>query len=289
MESVREKIRGAGVGLKAQHYGTILEETPDIGWFEIHPENYMGAGGPPHAYLEKIRERYPLSVHGVGLSIGGAEPLDQDHLDRLKQVVDRYQPDLVSEHLAWSTHQGQFYNDLLALPYTKETLGYVADHVNQVQDHLGRTILLENPATYITFENSTIDEIDFIKEVAAKTGCSLLLDVNNVYVSCTNHDRDMEEYINRFPVEWVGEIHLAGHAQDQDANGHPLLIDSHDRPVIEEVWALYQKVLQRKGTVATLIEWDSDIPDWPVLFGEAQKAQGILDHVGAMQDVNHVA
>ncbi|MGH1353343.1 MAG: MNIO family bufferin maturase [Methyloligellaceae bacterium] len=266
----------AGVGLKAEHYTDILENNPDIGWFEVHPENYMGAGGPPHHYLTAIRDRYPLSLHGVGLSIGGADDLNKDHLQRLKSLIDRYEPGQFSEHLAWCTHTDVFYNDLLPLPYTDETLGKVCEHIDEVQSVVGRTLLLENPATYVVFENSSYEEIDFIKEIVKRTGCGLLLDVNNVYVSCTNHKRSAEEYINLFPVEHVGEIHLAGHAVDEDDEGNPLLIDAHDREVLDEVWKLYEQTLQRKGPVPTLIEWDNDIPDWKTLFAEARLAENLL-------------
>ncbi len=269
----------AGVGLKADHYREILETGPDIGWFEVHPENYMGAGGPPHAYLTQIRERYPLSLHGVGLSIGAERPLDTDHLARLKTLVDRYQPGLVSEHLAWSTHDTTFLNDLLPLPYTEETLARVARHVGQVQDALGRQILIENPSTYVVFDTSTMSETDFLKGVAERSGCGLLLDVNNVFVSATNHGFSPEFYIDTFPVEHVGEIHLGGHAEDEDEAGYPLLIDAHDRAVIDPVWQLYHRALRRCGVTPTLIEWDNDVPEWPVLFSEAQQAEAIIDRV----------
>jgi len=269
--------RAAGVGLKAAHMAQILEERPNIGWFEIHPENYMGAGGMPHRTLSQIREHYALSIHGVGLSIGGAGDLDTAHLDRLKSLIDRYQPHSFSEHLAWSTHQGRYFNDLLAAPYTSETLQSVCDHVEQTQDHLGRTLLLENPATYIAFEDSTIDEIEFLQSIARKTGCGLLLDVNNVFVSCTNHKKDPQKYIEDFPHEHVGEIHLAGHASDKDDAGALLLIDAHDRKVCEEVWTLYDQALAKGGAVATLIEWDNEVPSWSTLFAESQKAQNRLD------------
>ena len=271
----------AGVGLKADHYREILETDPDIGWFEVHPENYMGAGGPPHAYLTQIRERYPLSLHGVGLSIGAERPLDTDHLARLKKLVDCYQPGLVSEHLAWSTHDTTFLNDLLPLPYTEETLARVARHVGQVQDALGRQILIENPSTYVVFETSTMSETDFLKGVAERSGCGLLLDVNNVFVSATNHGFSPEFYIDTFPVDHVGEVHLGGHAEDEDEAGYPLLIDAHDRAVIDPVWQLYHRALRRCGATPTLIEWDNDVPEWPVLFSEARQAEAIIDRVRA--------
>lgn len=271
----------AGVGLKADHYRDILQSDPDIGWFEVHPENYMGAGGPPHAFLTRIRERYPLSLHGVGLSIGAERPLDTDHIARLKNLVDRYQPGLVSEHLAWSTHDTTFLNDLLPLPYTEETLARVADHVGQVQDALGRQILIENPSTYVVFETSTMSETDFLQGIVERSGCGLLLDVNNVFVSATNHGFSPDFYIDTFPVEHVGEIHLGGHAEDEDEAGYPLLIDAHDRAVIDPVWQLYHRALGRCGVTPTLIEWDNDVPEWPVLFAEAKRAEVIMDRVRA--------
>lgn len=270
----------AGVGLKPEHYAAILDAQPDIGWFEVHPENYMGAGGPPHRYLTATRERYPLSLHGVGLSIGSAGRLDRAHLARLRALVDRYEPASFSEHLAWSSHDVGFFNDLLPLPYTAETLRIVCDHIDETHDVVGRRMLLENPVTYVVFEDSTFDEIDFLDEIARRTGCGLLLDVNNVHVSCTNHGADAADYLRRFPIDHVGEIHLAGHAEEVDDEGNRVLIDSHDRQVIAEVWAHYAAVIARAGRIATLVEWDSDIPDWPVLFAEAKAADLILDERG---------
>lgn len=281
----RDAPTRTGVGLKAEHYRDILDTKPDLGFFEVHAENFMGAGGPPHRYLTAIREHYPLSVHGVGLSIGGAGPLDIDHLERLAGVVDRYQPGLVSEHLAWSTHTTGYLNDLLPLPYTEETLARVVEHIDQVQTRLRRQILLENPSTYVVFENSTIGEIEFIKAIAERSGCRLLLDVNNVFVSSTNHGWQADDYIDAFPVDKVGEIHLAGHDVNQDDAGATLLIDSHDRKVIEDVWALYARTLGRlksdcgHKTMATLIEWDADVPDWATLFAEAKYAETLMQGV----------
>ena len=206
----------AGVGLKADHFDRVLDERPDVGWFEVHAENYMGAGGPAHHYLERIRQDYALSIHGVGLSIGSDGPLDPSHLERLKAVVDRYRPEMFSEHLAWSSHGGVFFNDLLPLPYTAETVARVSAHIDHVQNLLGRRMLLENPATYVAFESSTMTETGFLNEVAARTGCGLLLDVNNVFVSAGNHGYSAREYLDDFPVAHVGEIHLAGHAVDTD-------------------------------------------------------------------------
>lgn len=281
MKPARPAASGcAGVGLKPQHVPDVLAERPGLGFFEIHAENYMGAGGGPHLHLAAIRELYPLSVHGVGLSLGGAADLDLDHLGRLAALARRYEPFLVSEHLAWSTHAGHYLNDLLPVPYTAAALERVAGHVDHVQTALGRTILLENPSTYLAFEESAIDEIDFIAEVARRTGCGLLLDVNNVYVSCTNHARDPAAYLARFPMALVGEIHLAGHSRRQDNNGVDLLVDSHDQPVAEPVWALYAAAIARLGPVPTLIERDADIPAWSELHAEAQRAEAVMAETG---------
>ncbi len=266
----------AGVGLKPEHFAEILDTEPDIGWFEVHAENYMGDGGPPHHFLSLIRERYPLSIHGVGLSIGGEGALDAEHLKRLKTVVDRYSPGLFSEHLAWSTHGDIFYSDLLPLPYNEATLETVVAHIDQVQDVVGRQMLLENPATYVTFKSSDMAEIDFLREIVARTGCGLLLDVNNVYVAGTNHDYSPQAYLDAFPFEHVGEIHLAGHAEARDDAGARVLIDAHDRALVDDVWALYERVISSGVSVPTLIEWDNDVPSWARLFSEAQKADRIL-------------
>lgn len=281
--------RRAGVGLKAVHYQEILKSEPDVGWFEVHPENYMGAGGPPHKYLAAVREKYPISLHGVGMSIGSAGPLDRDHIARLKALVERYEPAQVSEHLAWSTHDIGFLNDLLPLPYTGETLEKVCDHVDEVQSGIGRRLLLENPATYIVFPESDYDEIDFLTQISQRTGCGLLLDVNNVYVSSVNHMMSASDYIVQFPLERVGEVHLAGHSDTIDDTGQRLLIDSHDRPVIDEVWRLYEEVIRRAGPLPTLIEWDSDIPGWSRLFEEAQRAEAIIGRSCAKAEAHALA
>lgn len=266
----------AGVGLKPEHYRHILEDAPDIGWFEIHAENYMGEGGPPHAYLTAVRERYPISLHGVGLSIGGAGPLDREHLGRLRALSDRYQPALFSEHLAWSSHDTVYLNDLLPLPYTEETLARVCAHIDEVQEALGRQMLLENPSTYVAFAESTMSEVAFLREVVRRTGCGLLLDVNNVFVQGTNHGFDAFGYLDSFPAEHVGEIHLGGHAEDEDDDGSALLIDDHGRAVAGRVWALYAHALARTGVKPTLIEWDNDVPSWPDLFAEAKRADAVI-------------
>lgn len=267
----------AGSSFKHEHLAAILDEGKQRRFFEVHAENYMGAGGPPHRALEAIRHDHPVSLHGVCMSIGGAEPLNKTHLARFRDLVERYEPALVSEHLAWSTHQTTYFNDLLPLPYTEATLGRVCDHIDQVQEAIWRPLLLENPSTYLAFDESTMSETEFIRRVAARTGCGLLLDINNVFVSATNHGFSALEYLSDFPLARVGEIHLAGHAEQTDDEGDLLLIDSHDGPVADAVWKLYEIVVGRCGPVPTLVEWDSNIPDWPVLKAEADAAQAILD------------
>jgi uncharacterized protein (UPF0276 family) len=271
----------AGVGLKPQHYAAVLDERPSLGFFEVHAENYMGAGGPPHRYLTAVRERYPLSLHGVGLSIGGAAPLDRGHLGRLRALMVRYEPALFSEHLAWSSHAGRFLDDLLPLPYTTETLDCVTRHIHETQEALGRQMLLENPSTYVAFAESTWSEVEFIAEIVRRTGCALLLDVNNVHVACTNQQEDPAHYIERFPLAHVREIHLAGHSRLEDDLGRALLVDSHDREVCEPVWRLYERVILRTGPIATLIEWDARIPEWSRLEREAARAESVLRATGA--------
>ena len=262
-----------GVGFKPEHFEAIVDTRPQLGFFEVHAENYMGAGGAPHRRLDAIRERYPLSLHGVGLSIGSPGPLDQAHLQRLAAVAKRFEPALVSEHLAWSTHEGAFFNDLLPLPYTAEMLARVAEHIDEVQNALGRRMLLENPSTYVVFAESTWAETDFLREIARRTGCGLLLDVNNVFVSAVNHGHDPDRYLADFPLSAVGEIHLAGYAEDTDEAGLPLLIDAHNSPIREAVWALYTATIRRLGATPTLIEWDNDVPVWPTLLNETRRAE----------------
>jgi uncharacterized protein len=271
----------SGVGLKPEHIDGILRDRPALGFFEIHAENYMGAGGPPHRRLEAIRALYPLSLHGVGLSIGSPKPLDREHLARLAALARRYQPGLFSEHLAWSSHNETYLNDLLPLPYTPETLAAVCEHIDQVQEALARPMLLENPSTYVLFEESTIAETDFIREIARRTGCGLILDVSNVLVSATNHGFDARAYLDAFPLERVGEIHLAGFAEAEDDCGNLLLIDSHDSPVRAPVWSLYREVIERRGPTPTLIEWDNDVPEWQVLLGEARRAEAAMAEAAA--------
>lgn len=268
-----------GLGLKNEHFIEVLETSPDIGFFEVHAENYMVAGGPFHHYLGLIRERYPLSLHGVGLSIGGEGPLNREHLARLAKLIERYQPHSFSEHLAWSSHGPVFLNDLLPLAYDVATLNRVCEHVDHVQSALKRPMLLENPSTYLQFQRSTLDETDFISEIIRRTGCGLLLDVNNAYVSCINHQRDPRAYIDALPLQAVGEIHLAGFAEDTDSLGDRLLIDDHGAPIDNAVWQLYEQVLARTGPVATLIERDHQVPAFNRLMAEAQQAQWHLSQV----------
>jgi uncharacterized protein len=281
----------AGTSFKHQHLTAIIAEGKQDGFFEVHAENYMGAGGLPHRALEAIRRDNPVSVHGVCMSIGGPQPLDKAHLERFRSLVERYEPALVSEHLAWSTHETTYFNDLLPLPYTETTLACVCDHIDEVQEAIRRPILLENPSTYVTFCESTMSETDFIRAIVRRTGCGLLLDVNNVFVSAANHGFSALEYLSDFPLAHVGEIHLAGHAEQTDDEGDLLLIDSHDGPVADAVWKLFEIVIGRCGAIPTLVEWDSNIPDWPILRAEAIAAQAILDRhkVIALPDHSHAA
>lgn len=266
----------AGAGLKPAHVDAILNDDYRIGFLEVHAENYMGDGGAPHRALTAIRQQFPISVHGVGLSIGSENGLDTAHIDRLKSVVDRYEPGLVSEHLAWSTHDNSYYNDLLPVPYDQPTLERVCTHIDVVQNTLKTKILLENPSTYLQFERSTMSETDFVREIAQRTGCGLLLDINNVFISATNQNYKPLSYLSEFPLDCVEEIHLAGHATDTDDEGETLLIDAHDRPVDDAVWKLYDIVIGQIGPMPTLVEWDNDVPDWPVLRREAMLADDIL-------------
>ena len=270
-----------GVGYKPQHFASLLDDPGPVGWIEIHAENYMGAGGRPRAQLKNLAERFPVSVHGVGLSIGGEGRLDPDHLARLKELCDWIEPASFSEHLAWSSHESAFLNDLLPLPYTEATLARVADHIDELQEAIGRRMLLENPSSYLAFAESTMSETDFLRAVVERTGCGLLLDVNNVFVSATNLATSPLDYISDFPVDAVGEIHLGGHDEDEDDHGAPLLIDSHGREVADPVWGLLDLTLTRTGPRPLLIEWDTDVPDWPVLKAEAERASSALHQVSA--------
>lgn len=256
-----------------------MDDPRPVGWLEIHAENYMGDGGRPLAQLRALSERFAISVHGVGLSIGGEGDLDAAHLARLKHLIGWLNPASFSEHLAWSTHGDHFFNDLLPLPYTKSTLTRVARHIDQVQEVLGRKMLLENPSSYLAFAESDWSETDFLGELARRTGCGLLLDVNNVFVSASNLGYGPRDYIDAYPLDHVHEIHLGGHDTDADDFGAPLLIDSHGREVADPVWALLDYTLDRCGPKPVLVEWDTDVPDWPTLREEAIRAAAALDRL----------
>lgn len=268
----------AGIGLRFQHHRAVAERRPDVGWLEVHTENYMGGGGPAR-YLGDIRRDYPVSFHGVGLSLGSAEGLDSAHLERVRQAVDRFEPALVSEHLSWSVVNGRFLADLLPLPMTEEALDVVCRHVDQVQALLQRSILVENPSSYLRYRHSTIPEWEFLGAVAARTGCGILCDVNNIYVSACNHGWDPSIYMAALPAAAVGEIHLAGHSVRELDGGKTLRIDDHSARVAPEVWLLYREALSRFGAVPTLIEWDTDVPALDVLLDEASRASALLDPV----------
>jgi uncharacterized protein (UPF0276 family) len=265
----------AGVGLRAPYYRDFLEERPAVGWLEVHPENYFVSGGKPLYFLERIRSHYPLSLHGVGLSIGSTDPLDIDHLNKLKELIKRFEPGFVSEHLAWGSVDGRFHNDLLPLPYTEEALEHMAGRIDQVQDYLGRQILLENISSYLEYEISSIPEWEFITTLAGRTGCGLLLDINNIYVNACNHGFDPDIFLNAIPGDLVQEIHLAGFTLNTFEDGR-ILIDTHSRPVCEEVWALYRRAIRRFGPRPSLIEWDSELPPLSILLAEARRADSIL-------------
>lgn len=266
----------AGVGYKPQHFKDLMDDPGPVEWLEIHAENYMGAGGRPHAQLRALQERFALSVHGVGLSIGGEGALDADHLARLQTLMARTSPASFSEHLAWSTHGAEYLNDLLPLPYTKDTLTRICDHIDQVQTVITRRVLLENPSSYLAFAESTWSETDFLAEIVRRTGCGLLLDVNNVFISATNLGYSPQSYIDTYPLDAVGEIHVGGHDEQGDDHGAPLLIDSHGKPIVDPVWALLRYTLQHSGPKPVLVEWDNDVPDWPTLRDEAKRAANAL-------------
>ncbi len=266
----------AGIGLRAPHMPRVLAERPRVPWFEMHSENFFGAGGAIHDALERVRADYPLSLHGVGLSLGSADALDGEHLTTLRALVRRYQPGLVSDHICWGAIGGTHLNDLLPLPFTAEALDLMVTRVQQVQDALGREFLVENVSSYLTFRHAEMTEWEFVAELVRRAGCGLLLDVNNVYVNSVNHGFDAHAYLRAMPRAAVREIHLAGFTRKNDL-AVPLLIDSHSRPVDAEVWALYAEALDRFGPVPTLIEWDQDLPELEVLLAEAGRAEALLD------------
>ena len=268
--------KAPGVGYKPQHFKDLMADPGTVAWIEVHAENYMGDGGRPHAQLRALQERFALSVHGVGLSIGGEGALDKDHLARLKTLIARTVPASFSEHLAWSTHGAEYLNDLLPLPYTDATLQRVCDHIDQVQSAVGCQMLLENPSSYLAFAESTWSETDFLSEIVRCTGCGLLLDVNNVFISATNLGYAPREYIDAYPLTAVGEVHVGGHDEQHDDQGAPLLIDSHGTAVVDPVWELLTYTLDKAGPKPVLVEWDNDVPDWPTLRDEAERAAQVL-------------
>ena len=272
----------AGIGLRFQHHQALLDTRPEVAWLEVHTENYMG-GGTPLRYFDAIRRDYPISLHGIGLSLGSAEGIDLSHLERIRRVIERFEPGLVSEHLSWSIVANTYLGDLLPLPMTDEAMDVVCRHVNQTQAFLQRRILIENPSTYLRFAHSTIPEWEFLAAVAARTGCGILCDVNNIYVSACNHGWDASAYLAALPAPAIGEIHLAGHAVRQLDNGKVLRIDDHGSRVSAPVWALYVEALARFGPVSTLIEWDTDIPPLEVLLAEATQAAIHLERIEKRQ------
>ena len=262
----------AGVGLRTPHYREVLDSQPNVPWFEVHSENFFAEGGKPHEILEQVRAHYPVSLHGVGLSLGSIDPLNIWHLNKLKGLIDRYEPGLVSEHLCWCSVDNRYVNDLLPLPYTQEALRHIVQRIDQVQDYLGRQILIENLSSYLQFTDSSLPEWEFVSDVAKMSGCGILLDVNNIYVNARNHGFDPIVYLEAIPVAAVKEMHLAGHSDEGDC-----LIDTHSKPVTDAVWQLYARAVARFGQVPTLIEWDIDIPPLQVLLNEAKHAQHILE------------
>jgi uncharacterized protein (UPF0276 family) len=265
----------AGVGLRATHHEEVLERLPQCGWFEAHSENYFAAGGGRANTLERVAQHYPLSLHGVGLSLGSTDPFDVEHLRALRRLVGQVAPAQLSEHLSWSSVGGRFANDLLPLPYTEEALGHMCERVAALQDYLGRQILVENVASYLQFRHSTLREWEFLAALVAESGCGLLLDINNIHVNAMNHRFDPLQFLQGIPAPAVQELHLAGHSI-VPCDGQLLYIDTHAQPVAAEVWALFDIAVARFGALPTLIEWDSDIPALDVLLAEAGKADAIL-------------
>lgn len=266
----------AGVGLKPDHYPEAIAASAGGLWFEVHPENYMVEGGPRLAWLDAFAARHPLSLHGVALSLAADAPPDPAHLTRLRALADRVQPALISEHLAWSAWRGAYHPDLLPFPRTGEALRRIADNIDRTQEALGRRIAVENPSHYLIIDDHEWDETEFLAELARRTGCALLLDVNNVFVSAANLGFEPETYIDRFPGDLIAEVHLAGHAADE-RSGAALLIDSHDAPVAEPVWALYRRLIARVGPKPTLIERDDNLPSFATLMAERERACRIVE------------
>jgi uncharacterized protein (UPF0276 family) len=274
-------LAGAGIGLRSAHHEALLRERPRVGWIEVHTENYFHDGGPHALELERAREAYPLSLHGVGMGLGSVDPLDRMHVARVKRAIERFAPSLVSEHACWTSHGGEHFNDLLPLPYTEEAALHLAGRITQVQDMLGRQILIENLSCYLSFHSSRLTEWEFLTAVVERSGCGLLLDVNNAYVNSVNVGLDATALINGLPAGAVQEIHLAGHAR-RVVDGREILLDDHGSQVPESVWTLYELALRRHGPVPTLIEWDTNLPELSVLVAEADRAQARLEAAHAL-------
>jgi len=267
-------ISGAGLGLRSSHYQEIFDTKPNVPWFELLSDNYMADGGLPILKAEQIRENYPVTLHGVGMSLGSTDPLNMDYLARLKKLIDRIQPTYVSDHIAWVSVDGKYTHDLLPLPYTEEALAVLCNNIEKAQEYLGRTLLVENPSSYLTFNDDEMSEWEFIQQVVKRTDCDLLVDINNIYVSSQNHNFDPYHYLSQIPASKVKEIHLAGYEQKEH-----YLFDTHGYEVHPPVWKLYRAALERFGSIPTLIEWDTDVPDFQTLLSEAKKAQTELDRV----------
>lgn len=279
--SNREIPLAAGIGLRACHYRDFQNSKPHTAWVEAHSENLFAAGGLPHRVMHQVRSHYPVSLHGVGLSLGSADPLNKEHLQQLQQVISRYEPGLVSEHLCWVSSEGRYLHDLLPIPYTKDMLQHVSDRIDQVQNVLRRQILIENVSAYLHFEESQMTEWAFLNALVRRTGCGLLLDINNLYVNSRNLGINSDEYLVNIKADTVQEIHLAGFSIET-ALGQEVLIDTHSQAVWPEVWMLYRRALQIIGRpIPTLIEWDTNIPPLSILLEEAQKAQHILEGIHA--------
>lgn len=265
-----------GIGLRHPYYKEVLESPPEVGWLEVHPENFFGGGAPRH-YLSEARKSYPLSLHGVGLSLGSDQPVDETHLARFKELIDEFNPFNISDHASWSASGNAHLNDLLPLPYTRETLDALCRNIDRTQEFFGRTMLVENPSTYIAFAENEMSEYEFMNRAADKTGCGILLDINNIYVQAHNHGLDARSYIDGIDTEKVGEIHLAGHTEKDLENDKTILVDTHNRPVKEAVWDLYEYAMRRLGPIPTLIEWDQDFPGLNKLVAEASRARHIIE------------
>lgn len=280
-------LREAGIGLRAPHYKEVIETLPEIGWLEVHPENYFG-GGPPRQYLAKARESYPLSFHAVGLSLGSDQPVDKDHMRQIKELIDIFEPFQVSDHASWSASGNAHLNDLMPLPYTQETIDRICDNIDQVQNYFGRSILTENPSSYVSYTIDEMPEYEFMNEIAKRSGCALLLDINNIYVQSINHGFNATHYIDKIKPAYVKELHLAGHTERKFEDGI-ILVDTHNRPVCDDVWALYEHAITKFGPVPTLIEWDGDIPALNTLTGESDKAQTIIDKTRKKEQIDAAA